>query len=84
MVSYLLLVVLGIGMIIIGIAQGVTGDIVDLIIPLYTTVLPGETDTVANDGFNTIIAIFNSILIIIGIGILFFVFVMSQKPENRW
>lgn len=84
MVSYLLLVVLGIGMIVIGMAQGITQDIIDIFIPLYSTILPGQTDIVANDGFNTILSAFNSILIIIGLGMLFFVFVMSQKPVNRW
>jgi len=84
MVSYLLLVVLGIGMIVIGMAHGVTQDIVDIIIPLYSTVLPGQTDTVADDGFNTILSIFNSLLILIGLGILFFVFVMSQKPVRSY
>ncbi len=87
MASYLLLVVIGIGIIAIGLGMNVFTDIIDEVIPLYNyegTQLAGVTDSDANTVFYLIISVFKNFLILAGVVLLWFVFNKMQKPVQPW
>ena len=88
MVSYLLLVIIGIGIIVLGGIMNVGTDIVtkfvEDIYPFTGTPLEGATDEEANNGLNLLMAVFTNFAIIALLVIVYFVLSMSQKPVRPW
>ena len=81
MVSFVLIVA-AISLIAIGIYYSFLSDGVDLV--TSTPILPSYTSAETTQTFDMLMFVFKFILVATLIGIIYFVFVMSQKPEQGW
>ncbi len=86
-VSYLLLIGVGLTIIVVGIVYSVVSDFVDTMIAATTydnTPLANMMDTDTIYGAGLLLTLFKYCLMFILVILMYWAFVMSQKPEREW
>ncbi len=88
MVSYLLLVGLGLTLIVSGITYNIVSDIVDLalnaFISVYANIPDASMDSASIEGGNMILMVFKFCLMPILVILCYFLLTMAQKPIRQW
>lgn len=85
MVSFLIFKVIIVGIIILGVFYSFASDYVDWFIPSYSTGPLSGYNTVESDwGFDVLIFLFKWVLIPSLSGLMFYTYIMAQKPERPW
>jgi len=82
-----MLAILGVGLIIIGFAQGVFNDIVDYFVPLWISIplsMEIQMDEESNSVFNILLILQRNFLILAYFVFAYFVIVKSQKPVQPY
>jgi hypothetical protein len=84
-VAYLIFRVIILGIIILGIFYSFASDLIDFFIPIYSaSPLHGYNTPDTDWGFDTLIFMLKYILVPAFFGLMFYTYIMAQKPEQPW